>query len=415
MNKKITKALIEKAEAPAAGDAWLWDAEVEGFGVRIKPTGRKTFLMRYRNAQGVQRKITLGRCSDMLPETARDMARANFTQVAQGKDPAGERAAKAPAQSVTLQAMLQGYVAHMRSRNRSSAGEVGRALQVAAQALGPERHPAEVQAGEIVHFLAGYYSAGHRGAADKYRSYLASAYTWAARAAHDYTTAGRKDWGVASSPVAMVPKDAGAVGARDRALTAAEMRTVWHAAAPEAGGIGLETATCIRLLIACGQRVRETLRMEGADIDLEAREWRIPAHKTKGGKHAHLVPLPAAVLPTLERLVAKHGQGSLFPARSGAAGSAMDHRSIMQAVERLRAREGLAAFQARDLRRTWKTRAHDAGIDKFTRDLVQQHAQAEGASSKHYDRADYLPQIRTAMAQWGVWLEQHVASPLQQA
>ncbi|MNP22102.1 hypothetical protein D3C76_1147560 [compost metagenome] len=63
----------------------------------------------------------------------------------------------------------------------------------------------------------------------------------------------------------------------------------------------------------------------------------------------------------------------------------------------------LPAFQPRDLRRTWKSRSHDAGIDRFTRDLIQQHAKSD-TGSKHYDRAVYLPQMRAAMKLWDAYL-----------
>ena len=45
---KLTKTLVDNAPTPAAGDAWIWDTELEGFGVRIQASGRKTYVIRYR-------------------------------------------------------------------------------------------------------------------------------------------------------------------------------------------------------------------------------------------------------------------------------------------------------------------------------------------------------------------------------
>jgi len=70
----------------------------------------------------------------------------------------------------------------------------------------------------------------------------------------------------------------------------------------------------------------------------------------------------------------------------------------------------IPAFQPRDLRRTWKSRTHDAGIDRFTRDLIQQHAKND-TGSKNYDRADYLPQMTEAMEKWNAWLVAVLADP----
>lgn len=89
---KLNKSAIDNAKAPAKGDNWIWDSEVEGFGIRIQASGRKTYVARYRNkADGTQRKSTLARCSDMPPDKARDLARKLFAKVAEGQDPVAER------------------------------------------------------------------------------------------------------------------------------------------------------------------------------------------------------------------------------------------------------------------------------------------------------------------------------------
>src|SRR5260370_30840701 len=47
MGVKLTKRVVEAAE-PAAGDQYLWDAGVKGFGLKITPAGRRVFLFQYR-------------------------------------------------------------------------------------------------------------------------------------------------------------------------------------------------------------------------------------------------------------------------------------------------------------------------------------------------------------------------------
>ena len=95
MSKKISKGLIDRTTIPAGKtDHWLWDTEVKGFGVRIQSSDRKTYVVRYRTHSDLQRKQTIGRCSDMPPEKARDLARKIFTAVAEGKDPMHDRIEK---------------------------------------------------------------------------------------------------------------------------------------------------------------------------------------------------------------------------------------------------------------------------------------------------------------------------------
>jgi integrase len=88
---KLTKTLVDGLK-PGETDQWVWDTEAPGFGVRVQPSGRKTYVARYRTVDGkVQRKMTLARCTDMPPDRARDLARKVFASVAAGEDPAAQR------------------------------------------------------------------------------------------------------------------------------------------------------------------------------------------------------------------------------------------------------------------------------------------------------------------------------------
>lgn len=411
---KITKQLIESTQAPAKGDTWLWDTEVEGFGVRIQASGRKTYAVRYRtrDASRTQRKMTLCRCSDATPAAARDLARDVFVRVARGEDPTAER--RPDREGPTIEAMFKARVAAMKARGRANAGEVERVLLLArnnaADHLGRNTRPADVTPGDIVGYVSTFFKAGHRGAADKARGYLAAAFAWAIKSANDYTVAERQDWGVTMNPAAAVAKDHGAAQVRDRNLSADELRQFWAACCDGNGGFGPEIELALKAMICCGQRLQETLRMTGAEIDLDAKVWTMPAQKTKGRKRPHSIPLPDLLIPDLRAAKERHGDGTLFPARTGSSQDTVGAISVAHAVRRWCDSEDctMTAFQPRDLRRTWKSRAHDAGVDRFTRDLIQQHAKND-TGSKNYDRSDYNPQMRAAMTKWNRWLEAVIA------
>lgn len=415
---KLTKTAVDNLKPPAKGDAWLWDSELEGFGVRIQMSGRKVYVIRYRaqDAKKTQRKMTIARCSDMPPEKARELARKEFAKVAEGKDPAADRKPTVAAVVATVERMFEAYILSMRAKNRVSAGDVERALLLAknniADSLGRHRAAADVTPMDVVNHVSKLFKAGSRGAADKHRSYISSAYAWAMKSANDYTSEHRQSWGVTRNPAADVAKDQGASSTRDRNLSSEEIKALWLAVDLENGGFSAEVAACIKLIICCGQRVQETLRIDGSEIDLKAALWKMPAHKTKGRKSPHTIPLPAQALPILQGLIEKHGDGPLFPKHGGQQGELIGHRSVNQAIGRWLDAEGAAMehFQTRDLRRTWKSRAHDAGVDRFTRDLIQQHAKSD-TGSKNYDRADYIPQMTEAMGKWSAWLTAAIAGP----
>jgi Arm domain-containing DNA-binding protein len=88
---KIMKRTVDALEAHADHDVFAWDTELRGFGVRVKPSGVKTFLIQYRNAEGRTRRLVLGRYGALTPEVARDLARKRLTEVAEGEDPSADR------------------------------------------------------------------------------------------------------------------------------------------------------------------------------------------------------------------------------------------------------------------------------------------------------------------------------------
>ena len=88
---KITKRAVDALRAESDRDVFAWDTELRGFGVRAKPSGVKTFLIQYRNAEGRTRRVVLGQCGVLTPEIARHLARKKLTSVAEGADPSADR------------------------------------------------------------------------------------------------------------------------------------------------------------------------------------------------------------------------------------------------------------------------------------------------------------------------------------
>ena len=316
-----------------------------------------------------------------------------------GKNP---NAVIALVESPTVEKLFQGYIQNLRDKDTATT-ETSENLLLkgkynAADLLGRNTMAATVEPADIASALAKGLKRGARRVTDMQRTAMMAAFNWAMKSTHDYTQESRVDWGIKYNPVAAVPRDQAANKTRDRNLTAAEIKHVWTVATDQTGDV-------MRLVIATGQRVIEVGRVAGSDIDLEAKLWTMPARKTKGRKHEHLVPLTEQALEIFTRLKALYGDGYLFPARAGATGEHIRIGSISHGASRI---TDINPFTPRDLRRTWKSRAGDAGIDRFMRDIIQQHAQTD-TGSKHYDRFDYLPRMREEMKKWEDWLQETLA------
>ncbi len=52
--QKLAKTMVE-AIPPAVQDVVVWDAAFPGFGVRVKPTGVRSYVVQYRNRKAAPR------------------------------------------------------------------------------------------------------------------------------------------------------------------------------------------------------------------------------------------------------------------------------------------------------------------------------------------------------------------------
>jgi hypothetical protein len=105
----------------------FFDSVLPGLGIRIGPSGDKTFFIRYRSPNGHrrQRRFTLGRYGIISLAEARDQARLILATVARGEDPQEE------ARSLTIGQVVELFLerhadAHLKP---STAAEYRRSLE----------------------------------------------------------------------------------------------------------------------------------------------------------------------------------------------------------------------------------------------------------------------------------------------
>jgi integrase len=273
----------------------------------------------------------------------------------------------------------------------------------ACRVIGGDRPAGEVTPADIVAVIRPVYARGAPVYADKYRSHMGTAFRWAMRAANDYRAADRVDWGVRSNPVDSIARDREAAGRTGkRWLRLAEyLDYLAHMDDPRAAWEPLRRA--IQLVMLTGQRSEEILRLRPECWDSEARllTW----EETKNGR-AHVLPVCDRAAAILDGL--RPGRGGWFFPNSGGPAIPIRAHSLMAVHNRYTKARQCERFTSRDLRRTWKTLAGEAGLSKEDRDRLQNHARGD-VSSVHYDRYEYLREKRAAVAAWGDWLEARIA------
>ena len=107
---RLTKRSVEGFSVEAK-DYLVWDRDVRGFGVRIYPSGKKTYLVQYRAGRRT-RRVTIGQHGVLTTDEARREAKQLLASVARGDDPSAQRQAKrhAPTVAGLCDRFLEEYV-----------------------------------------------------------------------------------------------------------------------------------------------------------------------------------------------------------------------------------------------------------------------------------------------------------------
>lgn len=298
---------------------------------------------------------------------------------------------KAPARKVggaTVAELFGAYADKLEAAGQPSARAVRILLARCAASIGGQRLAATVTAGDMVAALAAVYDDGAPAMADKMRLYMHAAYQWAIETAHDYRVKGAARFDIETNPAAAIPRDAEAHRAGQRWLSTDEFQKLlrWCAIT---NGKTKQTRHIIALTALTGQRIGEILRLRAENWNSAERILYWPT--TKNG-HPHAVPVCERAAALLDAMPA--------------GGYKTDSGGIVRILKRFARENGMQPFGNRDLRRTFKTLAGQAGITREVRDLLQNHrAPANSVSVRHYDRYDQMREKRAAVSKWAAWLD----------
>lgn len=115
-SRKLTNREVAAAK-PKPGRYVIWDTELPGFGLRVEPTGHKSFIARYRvggGRGGILRQMTIGRYGILTPDQARRLARRTLGAAATGRDPVGDLRNRAVRQGLRLLRSVTGIASKPR-------------------------------------------------------------------------------------------------------------------------------------------------------------------------------------------------------------------------------------------------------------------------------------------------------------
>ena len=326
----LTKTSVDAA-APAEKRYHVWDRELPGFGLRIEPSGIKSFVAKYRTNGGgrsaSQRMATIGRLGKLTAEQARKEAKRMLAAAVAGADPAGDLQAKR--RELKMSALVdlyeqEGCVVQRGKRqgeamkDRTQAYTIARLRHHVVPLLG-QRRVSEINAGDIERFVADVAAGktardevvgprkriivrGGAGAARKVVRDLSAVFSFAVR----------------REIVTRNPCETAAVrktdNQRERFLTLDEVARLGTALDElEKGGANPKAVTIAKLWALTGCRRNEIAGLKWHEVDFEEGILRLATSKT--GKSIR--PLGAVALALLRGVTKNEDSDFVFPGERG--------------------------------------------------------------------------------------------------
>ena len=313
---KLTKRTVD-AVTPSANRFTLFDDDVKGFGLRVFPSGEKSWIVEYRAGSGgrgaAKKRLKLGSVGTMTPEKARKAARDVLAKAQLGYDPARDR--QDGRRSLTFAQLAEVFLSeHVDAKRKMGTATHYRYLleQIAIPEIGALKAGA-VERSDIVKIHLSRRGTPFQ--ANRLLAVIGSMYAYAQRRGivPDNVNPARK---IEKYPERQRDRFL-SIDELDRmgnAIREAETKGIeWvidetkpkskHTPKPENRRtiIGPHAAGALRLLILTGARLREILHLRWEHIDFDRGLLLLPDSKT--GRKTIILNAPAlAVLDTLPRI-----------------------------------------------------------------------------------------------------------------
>jgi len=337
---KLTKRIVDAAEIRAT-EYFIWDDDIPGFGLRVLPSKRKSYIVQYRAGRR-SRRMSIGLSTVLTCEQARTRAIAIVAAAKNGEDPAAKR--DADRQAITVKELAERFdKEHISVRVKESTAKGYRRMleRVIIPALGRHR-VTEVTRADIakIHHDLRHIPYDANRCLEIISKMFSLAEMWGLR---PEGTNPRKH-------IKKYPEEK-----RERFLSAAELRRVGEVLREmEDEGIELPSAiAAVRLLILTGCRLGEIMTLKWEYVDLAGKALHLPDSKT-GAKVVHLGRPAVEVLQQIERV--DKNPWVIVGTKPGARLS-----DLQPFWQRVRARAGLKDVRIHDLRHTFASTAVAAG------------------------------------------------------
>lgn len=402
MTEKLTKRLIDSLtyKGSSGQKDIYWDTEISGFGLRVYPSGKKSFILSYRQ-NGTKRLFTMGQYGNITLETARDLAKKKLGEVADGKDPLLNRKAAKKKHEWTVSKAFSEFIKRYDYASDTHKDEIERIFKKDVLPAIGKKPIDEVSKDDVLRIVDSVLDRGSKVMANRTLTRMSKFFNWCIERNL-----------IQFSPAYRISKPT-RESSRDRVLADYELKEIWQACE----GFGYPFGPLVQFLILTGQRRGEVASMAWDDYDEDGRLWTLPRENTKTDRqhHVHVSELAAKILEGVPNM------GSYVFTSAGERpfeNFSRDKKELDAKIGRARKNNDphpiapIPAWTLHDIRRTVASGMAKLGIAPHIVEKILNHSGGiiSGVAAV-YNRYEYAEETKAALNKWAEYVQGILENP----
>ena len=371
---RFTDAYI-KSLKPTDSRYELYDANLAGFGIRVSPSGAKSWMAFSRNMERKTR-VTLGRYPHMLLGQARQRAMNTLMEMADGEF---QRSTKLQ----LFEHALDDWYKKDQAQNKSFL-QVKNAMELHVRPRLKDFKLANIEKRDLINILD-RIAVRTPTQANRVLAFTKRFFNWCVS----------RDL-LVISPANGIAKVKAEVS-RDRVLSKYELTAIYNATFEMPYPFG----PLLRILTLTGQRLNEVAGVRWKEINLDAAKWELPRDRSKN-KKSHVVHLSNPARKEFDALMNPTNQELVFTTTGKTPVS-----GFSKAKNQLDKISGVNDWRLHDLRRTFATVATETlGYEPVVVDRVLNHVNGsvKGIAAV-YQKGQYLDKRKIVLDAWAGYVQ----------